>query len=178
GREGRREGRGERGVSWVCRRCHPCKVHDRASTARCAHGRTARCRCVSGGQDGEVGKAQRAANEAGTEATIFSRIIARTVPATILYEDEECLVFRDVAPQAPVHFLVIPKRPIPRLSRVGPQDAQLLGHLMVVAARTAQAEGLSDGYRLVINDGKHGAQSVYHLHLHVLGGRQMNWPPG
>ncbi|XP_015703927.1 histidine triad nucleotide-binding protein 2, mitochondrial isoform X2 [Coturnix japonica] len=148
----------------------------RAWVARARAGQ--RCRCVSGGQDGEVGKAQRAANEAGTEATIFSRIIARTVPATILYEDEECLVFRDVAPQAPVHFLVIPKRPIPRLSRVGPQDAQLLGHLMVVAARTAQAEGLSDGYRLVINDGKHGAQSVYHLHLHVLGGRQMNWPPG
>uniref|UniRef100_A0A8C3L6C3 Histidine triad nucleotide binding protein 2 n=1 Tax=Chrysolophus pictus TaxID=9089 RepID=A0A8C3L6C3_CHRPC len=137
-----------------------------------------RCRCVAGGQDGEVGKAQRAAAEVGTEPTIFSRIIDRSVPATILYEDDECLVFRDVAPQAPVHFLVIPKRPIPRLSRVGPQDAQLLGHLMVVAARTAQAEGLSDGYRLVINDGKHGAQSVYHLHLHVLGGRQMSWPPG
>ncbi|NXL53079.1 HINT2 protein, partial [Podilymbus podiceps] len=117
----------------------------------------------------------------------------------------QCLVFRDVAPQAPVHFLVIPKRPIPRISCVGPQDTevspggslghwggtdtvltlplpppppQLLGHLLVVAARTAQAEGLADGYRLVINDGKHGAQSVYHLHLHVLGGRQLGWPPG
>ncbi|XP_040396235.1 histidine triad nucleotide-binding protein 2, mitochondrial [Cygnus olor] len=130
------------------------------------------------GQDGEVGKAQRAAAGAVREPTIFSRIIARTVPATILYEDDECLAFRDVAPQAPVHFLVIPKRPIPRLSCVEPQDAQLLGHLMVVAARTAKAEGLEDGYRLVINDGKHGAQSVYHLHLHVLGGRQMGWPPG
>uniref|UniRef100_A0A8C3N5R2 Uncharacterized protein n=1 Tax=Geospiza parvula TaxID=87175 RepID=A0A8C3N5R2_GEOPR len=87
-----------------------------------------------------------------------------------------CLVFRDVAPQAPVHFLVIPKRPIPRISQVS--GTLLLGHLMVVAARTAQAEGLAEGYRLVINDGKHGAQSVYHLHLHVLGGRQMGWPPG
>ncbi|XP_026721635.1 histidine triad nucleotide-binding protein 2, mitochondrial-like, partial [Athene cunicularia] len=72
-------------------------------------------------------------------------IIARSVPAAILYEDDKCLAFRDVAPQAPVHFLVIPKRPIPRISRVGPQDAELLGHLLVVAARTAQAEGLADG---------------------------------
>uniref|UniRef100_A0A663NAL4 Histidine triad nucleotide binding protein 2 n=1 Tax=Athene cunicularia TaxID=194338 RepID=A0A663NAL4_ATHCN len=87
-----------------------------------------------------------------------------------------CLAFRDVAPQAPVHFLVIPKRPIPRISRVGPQDAELLGHLLVVAARTAQAEGLADGYRL--GELVHGAQSVYHLHLHVLGGRQLGWPPG
>uniref|UniRef100_A0A8C5U1F4 Histidine triad nucleotide binding protein 2 n=1 Tax=Malurus cyaneus samueli TaxID=2593467 RepID=A0A8C5U1F4_9PASS len=78
----------------------------------------------------------------------------------------------------PLLISMIPKRPIPRISRVGPQDTELLGHLMVVAARTAQAEGLADGYRLVINDGKHGAQSVYHLHLHVLGGRQMGWPPG
>ncbi|NXV36742.1 HINT2 protein, partial [Rissa tridactyla] len=166
-------------------------------------------RCAAaGGQDGEVGKAQRAAaagEDAWGQPTIFSKIIDRSVPATILYEDDKCLVFRDVAPQAPVHFLVIPKRPIPRISRVGPQDTevspgeggngaqtrrvltllfppptprQLLGHLLVVAARTAQAEGLADGYRLVINDGKHGAQSVYHLHLHVLGGRQMGWPPG
>ncbi|OXB53598.1 hypothetical protein ASZ78_012231 [Callipepla squamata] len=173
----------------------------RAWVARARAGQ--QCRSAAGGQDGEVGKAQRAAAEVSTEPTIFSRIIDRSVPATILYEDDECLVFRDVAPQAPVHFLVIPKCPIPRLSRVGPQDTQLLGHLMVVAARTAQAEGLSDGYRLgescvpphvalrvtlpalipapllaVINDGKHGAQSVYHLHLHVLGGRQMSWPPG
>uniref|UniRef100_A0A8B9PYK2 Histidine triad nucleotide binding protein 2 n=1 Tax=Apteryx owenii TaxID=8824 RepID=A0A8B9PYK2_APTOW len=118
------------------------------------------------GLDGEVGKAQRAAaagEERGQQPTIFSKIIARSVPATILYEDEKCLAFRDVAPQAPVHFLVIPKRPIPRISRVGPQDAELLGHLLVVASRTAQW---------------HGAQSVYHLHLHVLGGRQLAWPPG
>ncbi|XP_069736265.1 adenosine 5'-monophosphoramidase HINT2 isoform X1 [Phaenicophaeus curvirostris] len=167
---------------------------------------------AAGGQDGEVGKARQAAaagEEASGQPTIFSKIIARSVPATILYEDEkvacphgacvttgrgrstrgcmihlvptvpwQCLVFRDVAPQAPVHFLVIPKRPIPRISRVGPQDTELLGHLLVVASRTAQAEGLGDGYRLVINDGKHGAQSVYHLHIHVLGGRQLGWPPG
>nr|XP_025973190.1 histidine triad nucleotide-binding protein 2, mitochondrial [Dromaius novaehollandiae] len=88
------------------------------------------------------------------------------------------MAFRDVAPQAPVHFLVIPKRPIARISRVGPEDTELLGHLLVVASRTAQAEGLARGYRVVINDGEHGAQSVYHLHLHVLGGRQLAWPPG
>ncbi|NXF76611.1 HINT2 protein, partial [Sclerurus mexicanus] len=139
-----------------------------------------RCVSAAGGQGGEVSKAQRAAGseKVGGQPTIFSKIIDRTIPATILYEDDKCLVFRDVAPQAPVHFLVIPKRPIPRISLVGPSDTELLGHLVVVAARTAQAEGLADGYRLVINDGKHGAQSVYHLHLHVLGGRQMGWPPG
>ncbi|NXY85763.1 HINT2 protein, partial [Alcedo cyanopectus] len=165
-----------------------------------------RCASAAGGQDGEVDKARQvAAEEASGQPTIFSKIISRSVPATILYEDDKCLVFRDVAPQAPVHFLVIPKRPIPRISHVSPQDTevspggtwgalweqgwptvltlpchplQLLGHLLVVAARTAQAEGLVNGYRLVINDGKHGAQSVYHLHLHVLGGRQMGWPPG
>uniref|UniRef100_A0A8B9G5B0 HIT domain-containing protein n=1 Tax=Amazona collaria TaxID=241587 RepID=A0A8B9G5B0_9PSIT len=108
-------------------------------------------RCASGGRGGEVDKAHRASaagEDAGGQPTIFSKIIARSVPATILYEDDKCLVFRDVAPQAPVHFLVIPKRPIPRISHVGPQDTELLGHLLVVAARTAQAEGLADGYRL------------------------------
>lgn len=90
----------------------------------------------------------------------------------------QCLVFRDVAPQAPVHFLVIPKKPIPRISQAEEDDQQLLGHLLLVAKKTAKAEGLGDGYRLVINDGKLGAQSVYHLHIHVLGGRQLQWPPG
>uniref|UniRef100_A0A8C6ZCS9 Histidine triad nucleotide binding protein 2 n=1 Tax=Nothoprocta perdicaria TaxID=30464 RepID=A0A8C6ZCS9_NOTPE len=134
--------------------------------------------CPCPPRDGEVAKAQRAAGDHAP--TIFSKILARTVPATVLYEDEKCMAFRDVAPQAPVHFLVIPKQPIPRVSRVGPEDTEvsLLGHLLVVASRTARAEGLHDGYRVVINDGKHGAQSVYHLHLHVLGGRQMGWPPG
>ncbi|XP_064355970.1 adenosine 5'-monophosphoramidase HINT2 isoform X2 [Dromaius novaehollandiae] len=133
---------------------------------------------VPGGQDGEVGKAQWAAAAGEEQPTIFSKIIARSVPATVLYEDDKCMAFRDVAPQAPVHFLVIPKRPIARISRVGPEDTELLGHLLVVASRTAQAEGLARGYRVVINDGEHGAQSVYHLHLHVLGGRQLAWPPG
>ncbi|KAM9096984.1 histidine triad nucleotide-binding protein 2, mitochondrial isoform X2 [Sarcophilus harrisii] len=130
---------------------------------------------VPGGD--EVFKAQQAA-PGGAAPTIFSRIIDRSIPADILYEDQQCLVFRDVAPQAPVHLLVIPKKPIPRISQVEEQDKQLLGHLLLVAAQTAKAEGLGDGYRLVINDGKLGAQSVYHLHLHILGGRQLQWPPG
>ncbi|XP_060119510.1 adenosine 5'-monophosphoramidase HINT2 [Heteronotia binoei] len=130
----------------------------------------------SRGGGGEVEEAQRAEERPGP--TVFSRILDGSLPADVLYQDDQCMAFRDVAPKAPVHFLVIPRRPIPRLSRVAQSDAQLLGHLLVVASQTAKAQGLADGYRVVINDGKQGAQSVYHLHLHVLGGRQLGWPPG
>uniref|UniRef100_A0A673M399 Uncharacterized HIT-like protein Synpcc7942_1390 n=1 Tax=Sinocyclocheilus rhinocerous TaxID=307959 RepID=A0A673M399_9TELE len=112
------------------------------------------------------------------EPTIFSKIIDKTIPAVIIYEDDKCLAFRDVNPQAPVHFLVIPRIPIPRISEAHDDDASLLGHLLIVAKNVAKKEGLDEGYRVVINDGKNGAQSVYHLHIHVLGGRQMKWPPG
>ncbi|KAJ8270928.1 hypothetical protein GJAV_G00120860 [Gymnothorax javanicus] len=130
----------------------------------------------------EVTKA-RLADEArkkygNTAPTIFSKVIDKSIPADIIYEDDKCLAFRDISPQAPVHFLVIPRTPIPRISAARDDDAQLLGHLLVVAKNVAQKEGLSEGYRVVINDGKHGAQSVYHLHIHVLGGRQLSWPPG
>ncbi|XP_060616767.2 adenosine 5'-monophosphoramidase HINT2 [Anolis sagrei] len=131
--------------------------------------------------DGEVDKAQRSAKEqeASTgQKTIFSRILDGSIPAKFVYQDEKCVAFRDVSPQAPVHVLVIPRKPIPRLSQAEEADTQLLGHLLLVASQVAKAEGLSEGYRVVINDGKHGAQSVYHLHLHILGGRQMGWPPG
>uniref|UniRef100_A0A8C0KVY1 Histidine triad nucleotide binding protein 2 n=1 Tax=Canis lupus dingo TaxID=286419 RepID=A0A8C0KVY1_CANLU len=124
----------------------------------------------------EVTKAQQAAPR-GAAPTIFSRILDRSLPADILYEDQQCLVFRDVAPQAPVHFLVIPKKPIPRISQAEEEDQQV-GRVLLPVKETAKAEGLGDGYRLVINDGKMGAQSVYHLHIHVLGGRQLQWPPG
>lgn len=124
----------------------------------------------------EVDKAQQAAQKPGP--TVFSKILDGSIPADVLYQDDKCMAFRDVAPKAPVHFLVIPRRPIPRISHVAESDAQLLGHLLVVASQTAKAQGLSEGYRVVINDGQHGAQSVYHLHLHVLGGRQLGWPPG
>jgi histidine triad (HIT) family protein len=110
--------------------------------------------------------------------TIFSKIIARTIPARIEYEDDRCLAFHDVAPQAPVHVLVIPKRPITSLADVGDEDAPLLGHLLAVAARLARQLGLSQGYRLVINCGRDGGQTVDHLHVHLLGGRGLGWPPG
>nr|XP_015195672.1 PREDICTED: uncharacterized HIT-like protein Synpcc7942_1390 isoform X1 [Lepisosteus oculatus] len=123
--------------------------------------------------------AEEARRKYGNPAsTIFSKIIDKTIPADVIYEDEKCLAFRDISPQAPVHFLVIPRTPIPRISEAKDDEAQLLGHLLVVAKKVAAKEGLREGYRVVINDGKHGAQSVYHLHIHVLGGRQMSWPPG
>ncbi|KAM9675904.1 adenosine 5'-monophosphoramidase HINT2 isoform 2-T2 [Dama dama] len=150
----------------------------RPTSAGCRARVLAQVRGAAGVTDGnEVAKAQQAA-PGGAAPTIFSRILDRSLPADILYEDQQCLVFRDVAPQAPVHFLVIPKKPIPRISQAEEEDQQLLGHLLLVAKKTAKAEGLGDGYRLVINDGKLGAQSVYHLHIHVLGGRQLQWPPG
>jgi len=124
----------------------------------------------------EVAKAQAAS--AGGD-TIFGKIIRKEIPADIIYEDDQCLAFNDIAPQAPTHFLVIPKKPIAQLSKSGDGDSALLGHLMCVARTCAEKAGIADsGYRLVVNDGKNGAQSVYHLHLHVLGGRQLSWPPG
>ncbi len=110
--------------------------------------------------------------------TIFSRIIRKEVPATIVYEDEEVLAFQDVNPQAPVHLLVIPKQPISQISSATEADQALLGKLLLTAKRVAAEAGLEDGYRLVINNGAEGGQTVYHLHLHVLGGRPMQWPPG
>ncbi|XP_059921683.1 uncharacterized HIT-like protein Synpcc7942_1390 isoform X1 [Gadus macrocephalus] len=127
----------------------------------------------------EVSLAEEASRMYGSPApTIFSKVIDKSLPADIIYEDEKCLAFRDITPQAPVHFLVIPKVQIPRLSAAQDGDAELLGHLLLVAKNEAKKEGLSEGYRVVVNDGPHGAQSVYHLHVHVLGGRQMTWPPG
>ncbi|KAK6170264.1 hypothetical protein SNE40_018696 [Patella caerulea] len=110
--------------------------------------------------------------------TIFSKILDKTIPADILYEDEKCIAFSDVTPQAPVHFLVIPRKPIPGISEAHQEDEQLLGHLLLVAKKVALEKKLDNGYRLVINNGPDGSQSVYHLHIHVLGGRQMEWPPG
>jgi histidine triad (HIT) family protein len=110
--------------------------------------------------------------------TIFAKIIRREVPARIEHEDDLCLAFHDVAPQAPVHVLVIPKRPIASLAEVADDDAALLGHLVVVATRLARSLGLAAGYRLVVNCGRDGGQSVDHLHVHVLGGRGLGWPPG
>ena len=110
--------------------------------------------------------------------SIFGKIIRKEIPADIVHEDERCLAFKDVAPQAPTHLLVIPKKPITGISAAAEEDEALLGHLMLTARKVASEAGLGNGYRLVVNDGKEGAQSVYHLHIHVLGGRQMSWPPG
>lgn len=124
----------------------------------------------------EVRRAQ-AQSVAAPGPTIFDKIISKEIKADIIYEDDLCLAFNDISPQAPVHFLVIPKRRIARLQDAGPNDNELLGHLMLVA-RTLGSERAPSGWRLVVNNGRDGAQSVYHLHLHVLGGRQMGWPPG
>ncbi|NET58164.1 MAG: histidine triad nucleotide-binding protein [Symploca sp. SIO2E6] len=110
--------------------------------------------------------------------TIFSKIINREIPAEIIYEDDLALAFKDISPQAPVHFLVIPKKPIPQISVAGPEDQALLGHLLLTAKLVAEQVGLGNGYRVVINNGTDGGQTVYHLHLHILGGRGMQWPPG
>ncbi|KAK2580383.1 hypothetical protein KPH14_006138 [Odynerus spinipes] len=123
----------------------------------------------------EVEKAQTAVLGGDT---IFGKILRKEIPCKFIYEDDKCVAFNDINAQAPVHFLVIPRKPISQLSKADDEDEALLGHLMLVARKVAQQEGLENGFRLVINDGKHGAQSVFHLHLHVLGGRQMQWPPG
>jgi histidine triad (HIT) family protein len=110
--------------------------------------------------------------------TIFSKIIDRKIPARIEHEDDRCLAFHDVAPQAPTHVLVIPKKPIPSLADLEPADEALVGHLVMVATQLAAKLGLGDGYRLVVNCGPDGGQSVDHLHVHLLGGRSLGWPPG
>ena len=110
--------------------------------------------------------------------TIFGKIIRREIPADIVYEDNLALAFRDVNPQAPVHILVIPKEPIARLSDAESQNHALMGHLLLTVKRVAEQQGLTNGYRVVINDGEDGGQTVHHLHLHILGGRPLAWPPG
>lgn len=111
--------------------------------------------------------------------TIFAKIIAREIPADIVYETEQVLAFRDIQPQAPVHVLVIPKTPVVSLDHASAEHASLMGALMLACAEVARLEGLDvDGYRVVTNIGRHGGQSVYHLHFHVLGGRPLGWPPG
>lgn len=111
--------------------------------------------------------------------TVFSRIIRRELPAQIEYEDDEVIAFRDINPQAPVHVLVVPKKPIPTLNDASEEDILLLGKLLWVARQVAQQCGIAEhGYRLVLNCGREAGQTVYHLHVHVLGGRAFRWPPG
>jgi len=112
------------------------------------------------------------------EKTLFQKIVAREIPAEIEHEDETCIVVRDIQPQAPVHLLVIPKAPIPRLGEATDDQGSILGHLMLTARDMAKKLNLTEGFRVVINNGPHGCESVPHLHIHLLGERQMQWPPG
>jgi histidine triad (HIT) family protein len=111
--------------------------------------------------------------------TLFEKILAREIPATILYEDDLVFAIHDIDPQAPKHVLIIPKKPIPRIAEAKAEDQALLGHLLLKAAEVAGKLGLNEGgYRLVINNGEDGGESLPHLHVHLLGGRRMAWPPG
>jgi histidine triad (HIT) family protein len=111
--------------------------------------------------------------------TLFEKIIAREIPAAIVYEDDQVLAFRDIKPQAPVHVLVIPKKPIPRIAEAKPEDQQVLGWLLLRAAQIAEQLGLNNtGYRLVFNNGPDAGEAVPHLHCHIVGGRKLGWPPG
>jgi histidine triad (HIT) family protein len=111
--------------------------------------------------------------------TLFEKIISREIPANIVFEDDHCLAFRDISPQAPIHILVVPKSVIARIDAAEEENQIILGHLLLTAAEVARREGISEtGYRLVINNGSHGGETVPHLHVHLLGGRPLAWPPG
>lgn len=111
--------------------------------------------------------------------TIFGAILRNEIPSTRVWEDEHCVAFRDIHAAAPTHILIIPRRLIPTLADATKEDQQVLGHMLLVAGEIARQEGLAkDGFRVVINVNEDGGQTVYHLHMHILGGRRMNWPPG
>ena len=110
--------------------------------------------------------------------TIFTKIINREIPADIVYEDEHCIAFKDVNPQAPTHLLLIPKKPIEKLTDATAEDQALLGHLLIAAGNIAREHGFDNAFRVVVNNGADAGQSVFHLHLHLLAGRALSWPPG
>ncbi|MCP5535800.1 MAG: histidine triad nucleotide-binding protein [Akkermansiaceae bacterium] len=113
------------------------------------------------------------------DKTLFQKIADREIPADIVYEDKLCLCFRDIHPQAPIHLLIVPKKPIIRIAKAAPEDQNTLGHLLLTAQTVAHQEGFAEaGFRTVINNGPDGGEEVPHLHLHILAGRQMKWPPG
>jgi histidine triad (HIT) family protein len=110
--------------------------------------------------------------------TLFGKVIRREIPADIVYEDEHCVAFRDINPQAPTHVLLVPRKEIAKLSDAGAGDQALLGHLLLAAGNVARQLGVADAFRLVVNNGAEAGQSVFHLHLHILAGRSLRWPPG
>lgn len=113
-----------------------------------------------------------------SDDTIFGKILRGEIPATIVYEDDHCIAFKDMYPAAPMHVLLIPRKAIARLCDAELDDQSLLGHLMLTASRIADAQGFGDRYRLVVNNGEGAGQTVFHLHLHIIGGRELSWPPG
>ena len=113
-----------------------------------------------------------------TEPTLFEKIINREIPADLVYEDEVCVAFRDVNPQAPTHVLIVPRKPLDRVANSEEGDQAMLGHLLVVAGKVAEQLGCREAFRLVINNGAEAGQSVFHLHVHLLAGRPFGWPPG
>ena len=123
--------------------------------------------------------ADKSHEDAIMSQTLFEKIIAREIPARIIYEDDMVIAFHDVDPKAPIHVLLIPKKPIPRVAEAAAEDQTLLGHLLLKASEVAGKLGLTqNGFRLVFNNGPDGGESVAHLHCHILGGRKMSWPPG
>ena len=111
--------------------------------------------------------------------TIFTKIMKREIPATFVYEDDLCVAFRDINPQAPVHVVLIPRKEIPTMNDVQPEDQMVLGHLLLKVHEIAEKEGIAEsGYRLVVNTNRDASQTVAHIHIHIIGGRQMGWPPG
>lgn len=111
--------------------------------------------------------------------TLFESIIAGAIPADIVYQDSWCIAFRDIAPQAPVHVLIVPRKPLVNVADAGPDDAELLGRVMLAAGEVARQLGVAEsGYRLIVNNGAGAGQSVFHLHVHLLAGRSLTWPPG
>mgnify|MGYP003648882035 FL=1 len=113
-----------------------------------------------------------------SQDTLFTKIINREIPAEIIYEDELCVAFKDVNPQAPLHVLLVPRKVLTKLSDASEQEQSLLGHLMLTAPLIAKQEGYSDGFRIVINNGEAAGQTVFHLHIHIIAGRELSWPPG
>ena len=151
---------------------HPLQAATRASVACSVCFKTLICylhRLLSTDVEGESGTVM---------PTIFTKIINREIPADIVYEDDKALAFRDINSQAPIHVLVIPKKEIASLSELEDGDAALMGHLFVVVRKVAADLGLENGYRAVINCGTDGGQTVDHIHIHLLGGRALSWPPG
>jgi len=112
------------------------------------------------------------------QETIFDKIISKEIPAEIVYEDDQCLAFKDVNPQAPIHILIIPKKSIAKIADADVSNQELLGHLMLKASEIAEQQGVKDAFRLVINNGEGAGQTVFHLHIHLLAGRALTWPPG